>query len=239
MTIWRSCRLPGLDDTKASEKEPSVHRPSSRQVLQVVDKHRKLGSGHFGDVYMGSFRGAPAAIKTLDISGLHNVADQKAARALEAKRDSFLWEGRRLLSVSHPYIVGLLCEPVQMDDELLLVLEFCSGGNVEQALSSPQHPVHSLQRQWRLLVELTSALGAIHQQGMVHKDIKSENLLLTSDGHLKVADLGVSPLDPMLLLQRQETVADVVRRGLKDRYWASPEEARKEPGENSSACAIV
>lgn len=63
---------------------------------------------------------------------------------------------------------------------------------------------------------------------MIHKDLKSENCLLDATGTLKIADLGVSPVDRALLEEKKEQVVDVVARGLKDLYWATPEEARQE-----------
>lgn len=212
-----------------------------------------MGKGAFGKVYRATLNGETVAIKTLDASTLLNMeqqalhknelspAEQKKLRWERGKVESFSWEARRIESISHPFIVGLVGPPRRSGGELMLLLEFCDGGDLEHAIANDDHPVHKISVQWRVLVQLASALLHLHNNGMVHKDLKSENCLLTADGSLKLADLGVAAVDTTLLQEKKEQNADVVERGLKDNYWAAPEEARKGQSttEHSLSCCGV
>ena len=86
------------------------------------------------------------------------------------------------------------------------------------------HGIHA--RIWQLLLELVTAVDAIHGLGMIHMDLKSENVLLTCkrrQGHVKLADMGVAQTDDAMMGD-DEKRPEVVEQRIKDRRWASPEE---------------
>ena len=86
------------------------------------------------------------------------------------------------------------------------------------------HGIHA--RIWQLLLELVTAVDAIHGLGMIHMDLKSENVLLSCkgrQGHVKLADMGVAQTDDAMKGD-DEKRPEVVEQRIKDRWWASPEE---------------
>jgi serine/threonine-protein kinase PpkA len=93
--------------------------------------------------------------------------------------------GQRL---SHPHLVTLF-EVAELDHHLVAVMEYMSGGSLAQRLNfqGPQ-PVDSVVRWARQSLDVLSYL---HEQNLVHRDVKPSNLLLSEDQDLKLADLGL------------------------------------------------
>jgi hypothetical protein len=183
-----------------------------RAHLRVFDQ---LGHGAFGVVYKGELRRSgvsiTVAVKILDLAQdlpLGFVADE-AVRA-------FYWEALNLALVDHPHIVELLGVCVDPDTELrAIIMEYCPGGDLHHALSAP------LPRVWRWATQLAEALRYLHASGQVHRDIKSENVLLTANDSAKFADLGVADADEEFVGTRLGGVRGFSQ---KDVRWAAPEE---------------
>ena len=123
--------------------------------------------------------------------------------------ESLQWEVSRLSTVSHPNLVqfyGIYQEASQA----YIVMEFCEGGTLQNALTQKNIP-WSMRWQWAL--EITRGLAYLHDQGVLHRDLKAENVLLDRYGRAKLADLGVAQVDALL----QEKEAKVVESGYKIR----------------------
>jgi serine/threonine protein kinase len=72
-----------------------------------------------------------------------------------------------------------------------ILLEFCSGGSLRQLMSSPQWDTTPWRQRLRWALDAATGLAFLHEKEIVHRDIKSPNLLLM-DGRLKVADFGLA-----------------------------------------------
>src|SRR5260370_34306105 len=73
-------------------------------------------------------------------------------------------------------------------------MEYVGGQSLEKLLSRGDHKL-SVERALRLTLELAEALDCAHGQGVVHRDLKPANILVTEDGHVKIADFGVAKLN--------------------------------------------
>ena len=97
---------------------------------------------------------------------------------------------RKVLSkVNHPFIMKLHFA-FQSQDKLFLVLDYCAGGELFFHLS--RHRRFSEKWTRFYTAELLLALGHLHSHGIIYRDLKPENVLLDSDGHVKLGDFGLA-----------------------------------------------
>ena len=148
-------------------------------ALPGYDIGGELGRGAFGVVLSGRHRrlGRQVAIKQLPRS----FSDYPEVRR------RFSAEAKILASLDHPHIVPIF-DYVEEGGLCLLVMELLPGGTVRQWQSSGV----SLQAACAIALATCSALDYAHQRGVLHRDIKPDNLLFTSVGLLKVTDFGIA-----------------------------------------------
>ena len=100
-----------------------------------------------------------------------------------------------LAKVNSPFLVDMQYA-FQTESKLVFVMEFCQGGSLLSYIKllhmNKSIQAHSEQiiRLWA--AEIIIALEHLHQLGIVYRDLKPENVLVTSDGHIKIADFGLS-----------------------------------------------
>ena len=157
---------------------------TSQQLGKVIDKRFRveavIGSGGFGSVYKAddeSF-GRTVAVKVL------NVLD---ASDLDAKA-RFEREAKVLEGLLHPHIVTVH-EAGTFDGREYVDTEYIDSGTLSTWARSEK-------RTWRQVVELLTgvadALAAAHDAGILHRDIKPDNILITKNGYAKLADFGLA-----------------------------------------------
>ena len=143
----------------------------------VYDK--RLGSGSFGDCYKGYLGRTPAAIKKMRVG----LIDEEGFGA-------FKKEVLVLAALDHPNVVRLLgfCyKPV-----LLIVMDFVDGGTLQDWIAKQQGVTPADDDIYPILIGTARGMSYLHAQEtpILHRDIKSENILLTKDLVPKIADLG-------------------------------------------------
>ncbi|MFD8753126.1 protein kinase [Kitasatospora sp. NPDC059577] len=147
----------------------------------------KLGQGGFGVVWRArdTRMRRPVAVKVIG----HHGGDQAKA-ALR-----FVREACAAGNLSHPHIVTVhdlgQCE-VGDREVTFLVMELLTGRTLTEVLREGL-PEPALGLRWGR--QISEALAAAHDAGMVHRDIKPDNVMLTGGGHLKVLDFGIAQLD--------------------------------------------
>ena len=137
-----------------------------------------LGSGGYGDVYVGEQKAGPnVAVKLLD--AVHARDEDAIAR--------FKREGETAKRLSHPNIVRVL-DVGSSRARHYLVMELVRGGSLDRLLrgDGPAEKVLPV------LAQTASALAYAHEQGVVHRDVKPSNILLTRSNKAKVADFGLA-----------------------------------------------
>jgi eukaryotic-like serine/threonine-protein kinase len=100
----------------------------------------------------------------------------------------FIREARSAARLAHPNVVGVF-DQGEDDGTLYLAMEYVPGCTLRDLLQDEGRLSPS--RALALLEPVLSALGAAHDAGFVHRDVKPENVLLTDDGRVKVADFGL------------------------------------------------
>lgn len=142
-----------------------------------------IASGSMAEVHAGT-----------DTTLLRKVAIKLPHRHLwsdATARERFLREGRAIAGLSHEHIVHLY-DLGESEDRLYLAMEYVEGLSLERWLekTGPLPPLVVFALLWQIL----KGLCAAHAHGLLHRDIKPANLLLTPQGHLKIADFGLSRL---------------------------------------------
>jgi serine/threonine-protein kinase len=136
-----------------------------------------LGKGGMGDVYRGRDTRLDRAVAIKLIAGL---ADESARRRLRQ-------EARAAATLNHPHICTIY-EIDEGDDRLFIVMEYVPGRPLSELVTEGVPPATVI----RHGVQIADALSHAHERGIVHRDLKSANLLVTSDGRVKVLDFGIA-----------------------------------------------
>ena len=144
---------------------------------------RKLGRGGMGTVYEGvhAETGEAAAVKLLSAT----MADDADFR------HRFQAEIETLRKLNHPNIVRLFGFGEE-DEHLFYAMELVAGSSLEEELNRGR--TFTWRDVTRIGMDLARALRHAHDRGVIHRDIKPGNLLLTADGQVKLSDFGIARL---------------------------------------------
>lgn len=131
--------------------------------------------------------------------------------------DAVLREARAMGRVRHPAVVTVH-DVERVGDEAFIIMEHVEGGSLEDHLAKgPLDPVR-----FRIVAGgLLDALGAVHGAGLVHRDVKPSNVLLTGTGEVKLADFGVAHIPGY-----ETTAAALDASAVGTIRYMSPEQAR-------------
>jgi hypothetical protein len=169
----------------ASDEEISSRAPMRLgTVLRCKYRlDRLIGIGGMAAVFASTHLGNAGRVA---VKILHRAyADDPVHRA------RFLREGYVANSVEHPGVVRVLDEDTAEDGAVFLVMELLEGETVDERWERRERHLDVAEVVW-LLELLLDVLAAAHEKGIVHRDVKPDNLFVTSDGRLKVLDFGVA-----------------------------------------------
>jgi serine/threonine protein kinase len=149
----------------------------------------ELGRGAMGVVYKARDPQIDRLVALKTVSLLGQEPDQ-----VEEFRQRFKREAQAAGRLHHPGIVSIfdVGEDPETHDSFI-VLEYVAGESLNRVLSREKKL--PLPRALQLAEEIAEALDYAHAQGVVHRDIKPANILLTEDGHAKIADFGIAKLN--------------------------------------------
>lgn len=201
-----------------------MSEPSDPRLLTQVKQYRfvrELGRGGMGTVYeaIDSRDGGRVAVKLLH---------PWLAAEDTSFRDRFEREAHIAALLRSPYSVRLLDFGVA-DGTYFLVMEFVEGTTVGKEIEEkgPMEPVRAL----RIAIDVARALEEAAARGVVHRDIKPDNILLTDDGRVKVTDFGIA---------RQEGGTGLTSAGrfVGTAEYAAPEQAVGEADHRSDIYSL-
>ncbi len=177
---------------------------------------RLLGQGGMGTVYLGVHPsiGSRVAIKVLS----------PAASSEPVTVERFFAEARSVNVIRHEGIVNVLDLSVLADGRPYIIMEYLEGAPLSRHFQHTQpFPLDFLAR---VGIEVSGALGAAHALGITHRDLKPDNIFITSLGRAKVLDFGIAKLRPEHGAQHDGTRTGAL---LGTPHYMSPEQAEGQP----------
>ncbi len=167
----------------------------------------KLGEGGMGVVYLAEDTKLKrqVAIKFLP----HHVS------ANEEERKRFEIEAQAAAALNHPNIATIYAIE-ESDGDAFIVMEFIDGIELKDKIKSGPVPIKEA---INIAIQITEGLGAAHKKGIIHRDIKSQNIMITDDGKVKIMDFGLAKISGGSQVTKIGTTVGTIA-------YMSPEQAR-------------
>jgi NIMA (never in mitosis gene a)-related kinase len=168
---------------------------------------KELGKGAFGTV---------CKVRRKADGAIYAMKRVKIAQLNSKERENALNEVRILASITHQNIIGYKQAFFEEESKTLnIVMEFADDGDLDSKIQSniknktnvPETEI------WSYMIQMTSGLKALHDNKIMHRDLKCANIFLMKNGMLKLGDLNVSKVVKMQLAYTQTGTP----------YYASPE----------------
>ncbi|KAI6650346.1 MAP/microtubule affinity-regulating kinase 3-like [Oopsacas minuta] len=170
----------------------AVTKQNSTDIIRY--KHTK----RVGSFLIGKLLGTGSFAKVRE--GMHiHTSERIAIKAVDknkAKDDSYVFknlrrEARIMQLLSHPNIIRLL-EVVETENSYYMVMELVSGGDVMHHIMSSKHSCLDEHIVKKYIKQIITAIHYMHEAGIIHRDLKVENLLLDESNNIKIIDFGLS-----------------------------------------------
>lgn len=158
-------------------ESPNEHVASGQLEFGRLRLHSVVGRGGSGvvwrayDVNLGRW-------VALKISHPNSVSDSKR----------FVREAQSVASLKHPNIIPVF-DGGELDDRCFLISEFCSGKPLSQLINGQPMPARAAVK---ILLGVLAGVGHSHQMGIIHRDIKPQNVMMTEEGVPLVTDFGLA-----------------------------------------------
>nr|XP_046257142.1 STE20-like serine/threonine-protein kinase isoform X2 [Scatophagus argus] len=200
MSFFNFRKIFKLGPDKKKKQYEHVHRDvNPEEIWEIIGE---LGDGAFGKVFKAQNKqnGTLAAAKVIDTK-------------TEDELEDYMVEIDILASCNHQHIVKLL-DAFYFEGKLWILIEFCAGGAVDAIMLELERPL--TEPQIRVVCRQTlEALIYLHENKIIHRDLKAGNILLSLDGEVKLADFGVSAKNTKTLQRRDSFIGTP--------YWMAPE----------------
>ena len=178
----------------------------------------QLGTGGMGEVYL-------ALDSKLDRTVALKILPQEFASDRQ-RLQRFIQEAKSISALNHPHILTIF-EIGQADEIRFIATEFVDGETLRQRLRNRTLGIREV---LDLAIQAGSALEAAHAAGLVHRDVKPENMMIRRDGYLKLLDFGLAKLRETLAADPDAATKALINTEagtvMGTSYYMSPEQAR-------------
>ena len=199
--------------------------PTKTQAIQTIGKYeliRPIGDGNMGTVFLAR---DPFSLQDVAVK----IATPKPAdedRIARRRRKLFYIEAKAAGMLRHPNIVATIDAGIE-DDRRYLVMEYVQGASTLDRYCRPDNLL-PVERVVGIVLKCALAFGFAHDKGVVHRDIKPKNIMLTQDNEVKICDFGLA-----LITSADINDTQVMGRLGSPRYM-SPEQVSEEMVTNQS-----
>lgn len=196
-------RISTMTDVQIMEKLRSVVSPADPET--IYQRLKKIGQGASGSVYLAQ------PIKGSMLS-YHRVAIKQIDLLLQPRKELIVNEITVMKESQHPNIVNFLEAYLRHENELWVVMEYMEGGSLTDIIENNQLNEAQIAT---ICYETCKGLQHLHHKNIIHRDIKSDNMLLDAQGHVKITDFGFCAK----LTEHKNKRATMVGTP----YWMAPE----------------
>jgi eukaryotic-like serine/threonine-protein kinase len=185
-------------------------------MQQLVDNRyrliKPLGSGGMADVHLAHDNILDRGV-ALKVMSTRYASDEEFV-------ERFKREARNAAALSHPNIVSIFDRGESEDGTYYIAMEYLPGGTLKDRIMSRGALPPQIAAE--VALQIAEALQAAHKRGVIHRDIKPHNILITESGDVKVTDFGIA---------RAASSSTMTRTGsiLGTAHYISPEQAMGEP----------
>jgi serine/threonine-protein kinase len=173
----------------------------------------KLGEGGMGVVYKAEDTKLDriVALKFLP----HHLT------ANDAEKARFLQEAKAAAALNHPNVCAVI-DIQESNGQQFIIMEYVDGSTLRKKI-----PIQKEEDAIRYAIQIGEALQAAHAKGIVHRDVKSENIMLSSEGRIKVMDFGLAKLKGSLKLTKTSSTVGTLS-------YMAPEQLRGDEADTRS-----
>jgi serine/threonine-protein kinase len=202
--------------------ERALPEECSRNTPMMISHYRilsKLGAGGMGEVYLAEDTKLErkVAIKCLPPKSL---ADEKARARLKN-------EAQLAAKLDHPSICSVY-EYLEEGNQSFIVMQYVEGEPLSDTIRCRSFTVRE---SLEVALDVSEALAEAHSHGIIHRDIKPQNILMTNRGRAKVLDFGLAKVQPSHAIETAETQLFLTETGVPvgTVQYMSPEQAKGLP----------
>ncbi|KAF2756225.1 Pkinase-domain-containing protein [Pseudovirgaria hyperparasitica] len=212
----KDVRMSSMSEAEVMAKLREV--VSKEKPLDSYNKQKKIGQGASGSVYVARIREGATSPTARDILRQNGPRSQVAIKQMDLRnqprKELIVNEIIVMKDSKHPNIVNFLDAFLQEEQsELWVVMEFMEGGALTDVIDN--NPSISEDQIATICLETCKGLEHLHNQNIIHRDIKSDNVLLDARGNVKITDFGFCAK----LTEQRSKRATMVGTP----YWMAPE----------------
>ncbi|XP_064601720.1 serine/threonine-protein kinase greatwall-like [Liolophura sinensis] len=185
------------------ERSESQHSDDSQSEISskapTIDDFtldKPISRGAFGKVFLGHKKSRPDKVYAIKVLKKADLINKNVVEQVKAERDA-------MASTFCPFIVKLYYS-FQSKQNIYLIMEYLIGGDVKSLLTICGFFDEDMAVLYA--AEVALALEYLHKRGIIHRDIKPDNMLISRTGHLKLSDFGLSKITLKPEVIRQETL---------------------------------
>ncbi|MGE0710840.1 MAG: serine/threonine-protein kinase [Planctomycetota bacterium] len=207
--LMATALAPDSPATAAGFEAPAIE--ALEPLFPQFELLRLIGRGGMGAVY-------EARDKKLDRKVALKVLPPALADELGFV-ERFTREARAMARLNHPHVVAIH-DFGEVEGCCYLVLELVDGSNLRQKMAGPMAPAEAA----AILRQASAALAYAHERGIVHRDVKPENILVGADGRVRLADFGLAKAAAEGALHSLLPSLTATRQAMGTPHYMAPEQ---------------
>ena len=192
--------------------------PLQQIAWSTVTVGALVGQGGYGDVYQGEWQGVNVAIKQLHLKTLST-----------SLLTDFEQEAKIMAQCQFPHIVRLYGVCLQ-EGHTAMVMEYLSKGSLYHVLHDDKETLPWNPIRWSIALDIGKGLMYLHNQKIIHRDLKSLNVLLDSQYQAKISDFGLSKIK-----LESSSISTKIHKGMGTTRWRAPELFKRKASPNEAS----